>query len=145
MKEGNRFVISMSLATILGTSIAASLLAIWPSKSIEGVVIEEFAKVEHVDESSIVRGEDLKCGEVRYGFVLENKDGRYVINVRPLESTSSSIVARMIEPGNIVRVNYENKNMFGFGRDPRDTIEKGIGLAYADSIEKISDGNWLER
>lgn len=94
---------------------------------LEGTVKEEFGTAQSIVESNgaLFGNESIKFGKPNYGLVLEAVDGTYVLSVREYIKPIYAL-AKAIEPGDKVRINYDPATRIGkdnIGRIDSDTIE----------------------
>jgi len=79
-------------------------------QTLEGTVKEEFGTASRIVESSgaIFGNESVKFGDPTYGLILEANDGTYTINIKDYWKKPVIALAKAIEPGDRVRVTYDN-------------------------------------
>ena len=99
-------------------------------KTLEGTVKEEFGTAPMIVGSSgaLFGNESVKIGDPTYGLVLTNEQGEYFIDVYNYRTKPVIALARAIEPGDKVRINYNRYTRIG---------NDGIGTTYSGTIELI--------
>jgi len=102
--------------------------------TLEGTVKEEFGTAQRIVDSSgaIFGNESVKFGDPTYGLVLETDKGEYVIIVNNYHTKPITALAKAIEPGDIVRIRYDQSTKIG---------NDGIGKTDSDTIELLGKGH----
>lgn len=98
-------------------------------ETLEGTVKEEFGTAQGIVKSSgaLFGNESVKIGDFVYGLVLETHKGVYTLSVIPYQKSVYAL-AKAIEPGDKVRITYDDYTHIGNDR---------IGETYSDTIELI--------
>lgn len=97
-------------------------------QTLEGTVKEEFGEAQRVVESrgAFSGNESVKIGYLTYGLIITNEQGEYTIQVISHFTKPIVALARAIEPGDRVRINYDSSTSIGsdkIGKTDSDTIE----------------------
>ncbi len=97
-------------------------------KTLDGTVKEEFGTAQRIVESSgaLFGNESVKFGDPIYGLVLKTDEGDYVLTINNRSKKPITSLAKAIEPGDMVRINYDSSTKIGndrIGKTDSDTIE----------------------